>query len=227
MNRIESIIKASNETLNLKTASILVEVAKKNFITSGELIEMLECDDMNQRSVISNIGVLIKRELIEKSGDGYITTNEAVEILTKAADIYAEHNPTSEVAKKVEKANMVGKKRITGLMTDLIELVESVIPVAYRPKIMNRSNYEIFLEKRTLGVRSIEIRHKGFLRLCTYKVDQEFLDELLATNEVVRNKESGVVNYIDFNFTEENIKLVFKIFNKLTKASKNDSKNTI
>lgn len=214
MNTITSIIQASNNDLNNKTASILFEVAKKNFITSTEIIEKLQSDDFNQRSVISNIGVLLKKGLIEKSGEGYITTDNSAEILTLAANIYAENNPTSTVAVKVEKEKMVGKKRITDEMTSLIKDVETRLKdfVDTKDIITNRSNYEIALEKRTLGVRSVEIRHKGLLRFCTYKINPELLQAFIDSNLIVNNKESGVVNYIDFESTHVNIEIIFDIF---------------
>ena len=89
MSKVTYIIKASEDALNEKTAAILVQVAKKDFITSAELREILE-ETMNASSVNSNIGVLIKKGLIEKSGDGLIITGEAQDIISKAAVIYAE-----------------------------------------------------------------------------------------------------------------------------------------
>ncbi len=87
MSKVTYIIKASEDALNEKTAAILVQVAKKDFITSAELREILE-ETMNAGSVNSNIGVLIKKGLIEKSGDGLIITGEAQDIISKAAAIY-------------------------------------------------------------------------------------------------------------------------------------------
>lgn len=68
MSKVTYIIKASENVLNEKTAAILIKVAKGNFITSAELREEL-VETMNASSVNSNIGVLIKKGLIEKSGD--------------------------------------------------------------------------------------------------------------------------------------------------------------
>ncbi|AEN93865.1 activator of middle period transcription [Escherichia phage Bp7] len=64
MSKITYIIKASEDALNEKTASILVHIIKHNFITSGEVREALS-EQFSAAVVNSNIGVLIKKGFIE------------------------------------------------------------------------------------------------------------------------------------------------------------------
>lgn len=220
MNQIESIIAASNNVLNEKTATLLVSIAKEPFVTSTQLIEKHESDEFNKNSIISNIGVLLRRGFIEKSGDednaGYVCSLDADTLLEQAMQIYADANPESEVAKKEEKIAMAGKRNITPIMGDLLEVLLEVLEnggIPYKEPKTNRSNYDVHLEKRTLGVRVIEIRHKGLLRFCTYKVDEELLQAFESTGKIVRNKATKTKNnYIDFEYDAETIKEIVGLF---------------
>ncbi|MGQ3469310.1 hypothetical protein, partial [Xanthomonas campestris] len=153
MSKVTYIIKASEDALNEKTAAILVQVAKKDFITSSELREILE-ETMNASSVNSNIGVLIKKGLIEKSGDGLIITGEAQDIISKAAVIYAEENKPELLKKRnTRKARPLTEdmNEHKDLMMKLLGEMEDILPL--KELTVYRSNYIAVLEKRTFGIR--------------------------------------------------------------------------
>jgi predicted HTH transcriptional regulator len=69
MSKVTYIIKASENALNEKTAAIMVYIIKNNFTTAANVREALEAE-YNASVVNSNIDVLIKKGLVEKSGDG-------------------------------------------------------------------------------------------------------------------------------------------------------------
>ena len=165
MSKVTYIIKASEDALNEKTAAILVQVAKKDFITSSELREILE-ETMNASSVNSNIGVLIKKGLIEKSGDGLIITGEAQDIISKAAVIYAEEN---------------------------------------KPEL---------LEKRTFGIRSLEVNNKGTFRIFGYKISEEHQKHFTDLGMSCRVAATGNT-YLDIARTAENIETIIRSIKEL------------
>lgn len=64
MSKVIYIVKASENSISENAANVLIVVAKKDFITSSEVRDIL-ADKLSAASVNSNIGVLIKKGLIE------------------------------------------------------------------------------------------------------------------------------------------------------------------
>ena len=204
MSKVTYIIKASEDALNEKTAAILVQVAKKDFITSAELREILE-ETMNAGSVNSNIGVLIKKGLIEKSGDGLIVSAEGQEIINQAAVIYAEEN----VPELLEKRNTRKARPITdqmeadkNLMMELLATKDNLFTI--KKLDVYRSNFIAVLEKRTFGIRSFEVSNKGNFRISGYKMTEEQVKHFEDLGMVAKHSKNGNV-YLDIPRTQENI----------------------
>ncbi|QEA10753.1 MotA-like activator of middle period transcription [Enterobacter phage vB_EhoM-IME523] len=195
MSKVTYIIKASNDVLNEKTAAILVQVVKKNYITSAEVREAL-VETMNASSVNSNIGVLIKKGLIEKSGDGLIATGEAMDIVQAAADLFASENAPEMLTKRKTRS----ARGVTDTMKELADLVVAGLDGRIDLKEIreNRSNLEIQFVKRTLGIRQIEIRRDGSLRIFGYNMSDKDAKIFTSLGYDVKFKVGGKNTYIDF-----------------------------
>ncbi|ANA49602.1 MotA-like activator of middle period transcription [Salmonella phage vB_SnwM_CGG4-1] len=207
MSKVTYIIKASNDVLNEKTASILVKVAKQDFITSAELREQLE-DKMTASSVNSNIGVLIKKGLVEKSGDGLVITGEAQDIISNAAVLYAQEN----APELLEKRNTRKARPITGdmeadkdFMMELLGTKEELFKI--KKLDVYRSNFIAVLEKRTFGIRSFEVSNKGNFRISGYKMTEEQVKHFEDLGMTAKHSKNGNI-YLDIARTQENIETI-------------------
>lgn len=203
MSKLQYILKA-NDSLNEKTGSIIEVIAKNNFINAAGIREILT--DWNAASINSNIGVLIKKGLVEKSDDGLVLSEDGMEVIMKAADIFAADNPSKirntrkprGVTEEMEKAS-----------EELVELASKEF--AIKAVVENRSNLEIRLEKRVNGVRQFEIRRAGIIRIFGYKISDEQLEKYKAIGASIKSK--GANFYIDIETSVENMK-------KMIEASK-------
>ena len=207
--KLNFLITASESSLNEKTAAILIQVAKKNFTTSSEIREALP--DLAPASVNSNIGVLIKKNLIEKSGDGLIITASGDDVIAKAAELYAaENEPELLKERKTRTA-----RAVTADMKTTAESIKSRVEeldVETKEIETYRSNLWVTLNKRAKsGVRKFEVLNKGIFRIFGYKVKTELLD-ILRTECEAQIKEASSGNcYIDMPLTEDVINFVLNI----------------
>lgn len=193
MSKLSYILKANSE-LNEKTGAILLEVAKTNFIQAKDIREALP--EISSASINSNIGVLIKKGFIEKSGEGLVTTEQGIEIILKAADIFAEENPS--------KIKTTRKPRgITEEMRETANKMKEILPFDIKGIFENRSNLELRLEKRINGIRQFEIRHSGVIRVFGYKLSDGLVEKYKSIGAEVKFK--GNNYYVDIKITEENM----------------------
>lgn len=210
MSKVTYIIKASNDSVSENAANVLVAVAKQDFITSAEVREKLD-GVLTASQVNSNIGVLIKKGLIEKSGDGLITTGEATDLLQNAAKIYAEENKPDLVKERKTRQ----PRGTTPEMEDTIKFIEEQIKDDHEIKTIetNRSNMGVVLAKRLpSGVRKLEVMRKGTFRIFGYKVNEDKLKEFEALGMTYRVSDNGNA-YIDMvnadnDFIESALKLI-------------------
>lgn len=209
MSKVTYIIKASNNTLNEKTAAILIHVIKNNFCTSAQVREAL-AETLNASSVNSNIGVLLKKGLIEKSGDGLVATGEAMDIVQAAAVLHAEENKPE----MLEKRKTRSARGVTDTMKELAELVKDSLAdkIDIKEIAENRSNLEVRLAKRTLGIRQFEIRRDGTMRIFGYNMKADDIKLFTSLGYDVKTKIGGKNTYIDFpNVTAEIISIVTNV----------------
>ena len=210
MSKVTYIIKASNDSVSENAANVLVAVAKQDFITSAEVREKLD-GVLTASQVNSNIGVLIKKGLIEKSGDGLIITGEATDLLQNAAKIYAEENKPELVKERKTRQ----PRGTTPEMEVTIKFIEEQIKDTHEIKTIetNRSNMGVVLEKRLpSGVRKLEVMRKGTFRIFGYKVNEDKLKEFEALGMTYRVSDNGNA-YIDMvnadnDFIESALKLI-------------------
>lgn len=210
MSKVTYIIKASNDSVSENAANVLVAVAKQDFITSAEVREKLD-GVLTASQVNSNIGVLIKKGLIEKSGDGLIITGEATDLLQNAAKIYAEENKPELVKERKTRQ----PRGTTPEMEDTIKFIEEQIKDDHEIKTIeiNRSNMGVVLAKRLpSGVRKLEVMRKGTFRIFGYKVSEDKLKEFEALGMTYRVSDNGNA-YIDKvdadnDFIESALKLI-------------------
>lgn len=205
MTKIEAIAKVlNNSSISENATSVFIQVAKKAFVTAAEIAAVTE---MNKNAVYSNIGVLLKKGLIEKSGDGYVTTENGDAILVEAAEMWKAAQPEVE-APKVEKKKGTRKAReITVEMTKNIELIERLLSnlgIEHKQAVINRQNYEITLNKRHAdGYRKFEILNRGIFRIVGYKVSEEIINNFKTLGCEIKQ---GPANcYIDITANENNI----------------------
>lgn len=205
MTKIEAIAKVlNNSSISENATSVFIQVAKKAFVTA---VEIAEATEMNKNAVYSNIGVMMKKGLIEKSGDGYVTTESGDAILIEAAEMWKAAQPEVE-APKVEKKKGTRKAReITVEMTKNIELIERLLSnlgIEHKQAVINRQNYEITLNKRHVdGYRKFEILNRGIFRIVGYKVSEEIVNNFKALGCEIKQ---GPANcYIDITANENNI----------------------
>lgn len=211
MSKITYIIKASNDILNEKTAQILVMIAKKDFITAAEVREGLS--ELGNAVVNSNIGVLIKKGLVEKSGDGLVITGEAQDIISNAATLYAQENAPELLEKKAtRKAREITQDMETDkdLMLTLLEEKEFVLKGVET----YRSNYLAVLEKRTHGIRNFEINNNGKMRLFGYKMMEHHVKKFTDLGMTCKIAKNGNV-YLDIQRSAENITSVITTASEL------------
>lgn len=200
MSKVQFIIKASNQELNEKTSAILVEVAKKDFIEASEIRENLP--EFSGPSINSNIGVLVKKEYIEKSGDGFILSELGESILDKAGELYLLENPTKRKSRA---------KGPTQDMADMNEYVLELIPEDLVKKVViNRSNYEVHIH-RTNSLRSFEVRRKGIIRACCYMIGSDKLERCKEL-EGVSFRGTSPNTFVDLPATNENIEKLLSVF---------------
>ncbi|WEY10209.1 activator of middle period transcription [Escherichia phage LHE83] len=206
MSKITYIIKASEDVLNEKTASILVHIIKHNFITSGEVREALS-EQFSAAVVNSNIGVLIKKGFIEKSGDGLVATGEAMDLVQKAADLFASENAPEMLEKRKTRSSRGVTPEMVTLADEVKALLEDRIEI--REIAENRSNLEVRFAKRTNGIRQIEVRRDGMMRIFGYNMTDKEKQVFTSLNLDVKIKTGGKNTYIDFqNVSSEVIKTV-------------------
>lgn len=209
MSKITYIIKASENALNEKTAAIMVYIIKNNFTTAANVREALEAE-YNASVVNSNIGVLIKKGLVEKSGDGLVATGEAMDIIQKAADLFAQEN----APELLQKRNTRKARGVTPEMHELANFVFENIKDKVEVKEIgeNRSNLEVRFAKRVLGIRQIEIRRDGALRIFAYNMSETESKLFTSLENDVKIKIGGKYTYIDFpNVSKEIITLVTNV----------------
>ncbi|QQG32136.1 activator of middle transcription [Citrobacter phage CkP1] len=204
MSKITYIIKASENALNEKTAAILVKIAKSDFITAAQLRDDL-AETLNASSVNSNIGVLIKKGFVEKSGDGLIITGEAQDIISNAAVIYAQEN----APELLEKRNTRKARPITSdmesdkdFMMDLLKTKDNLFTI--KKLDVYRSNFIAVLEKRTFGIRSFEVSNKGNFRISGYKMTEAQVKHFEDLGMKAKHSKNGNV-YLDISRNQENI----------------------
>lgn len=204
MSKVIYIVKAAENAISENAATVLIAVAKKNFITSAEVRENLE-EKLSAASVNSNIGVLIKKNLIEKSGDGLVITGEGQEIINQAAVIYAEEN----APELLEKRNTRKARPITDQMEAdknlMMEILETKSELFKIKKLdVYRSNFIAVLEKRTFGIRSFEVSNKGNFRISGYKMEEEVVKHFQDLGMTAKTSKNGNI-YLDISRTQENI----------------------
>lgn len=202
MSKVTYIIKASENVLNEKTAAILVHIVKNNFVTSAQVREAM-VETLNASSVNSNIGGLIKKGMIEKSGDGLIATGQAMDLIQKAADLFAAENAPEMLTKRKTRS----ARGVTESMQIFAEFTEKLlksIDVEVKEIAENRSNLEIRLTKRTKGIRQIEIRRDGSIRIFGYNMDETFAKSFSEVSPEFTTKIGGKNIYVDCkNITNE------------------------
>ena len=214
MSKVIYIVKASENSISENAANVLIVVAKKDFITSSEVRDIL-ADKLSAASVNSNIGVLIKKGLIEKSGDGLIITGEAQDIISKAAVIYAEENKPELLKKRnTRKARPLTEdmNEHKDLMMKLLGEMEDILPL--KELTVYRSNYIAVLEKRTFGIRSLEVNNKGTFRIFGYKISEEHQKHFTDLGMSCRVAATGNT-YLDIDRTAENIETIIRSIKEL------------
>ncbi|UYD59545.1 middle transcription regulatory protein [Aeromonas phage avDM5] len=209
MTKIEAIAKVLNNAgISANASSVFIEVAKKAFITASEIAQNTE---MNKNAVYSNIGVMLKKGLIEKSGDGYATTEDGDVILVEAAQMWKAAQPVEEV--KVEKKKGTRKSReITAEMTSLMEKISALVEenIGLKAVEIYRQNYQIIFSKRTAeGYRKFEVLNNGKFRIFGYKVAEDKLEAFRQVGAEI--KVGGSNTYIDIEQNEVNIAKVMQI----------------
>ncbi|AJD82070.1 transcriptional regulator [Yersinia phage vB_YenM_TG1] len=207
MSKLTYIVKASQDVLNEKTASILMVILKTNFITSSEVREAL-ADTLSAASVNSNIGVLIKKGLIEKSGDGFVSTGDATDIVQKAAVLFAEeNNPELLKARKTRQAR--GVTDTMQAFAETIKLGLEELDFDVKGIDENRSNLEVKINKCSHGIRQVEVRRADMIRIFGYNMSEEFAKKF--TDVGFTSKIGGKNIYLDIATTSENIQTLISV----------------
>lgn len=204
MTKIEALAKVlNNAEVSENATQVFIQIAKKNFITVHEIAESVE---LSKNSVYSNIGVLLKKELIERSGDGYIITEAGETIVMDAAALWKANQP-AETSPTVEKKKGSRKAReITPEMTSRMERISKLVEekIGLKAVEIYRQNYQIIFAKRTAeGYRKFEVLNNGKFRIFGYKVAEDKLNMFREIGAEV--KVGGSNTYIDIEQTDENI----------------------
>lgn len=214
MSKVTYIIKASEDSISENAAKVFVAIAKKDFITASEIREALE-NELAPGSINSNIGVLSKKGLIEKSGEGYIITGEGQDVLSKAAEIYATENKPELLKKRnTRKARPLTEDMAEhkDLMMSILGEMEDILPL--KELTVYRSNYIAVLEKRTFGIRSLEVNNKGTFRIFGYKISEEHQKHFTDLGMSCRVAATGNT-YLDIARTSDNIEKIIRSIKEL------------
>ncbi|WJZ28160.1 MotA-like activator of middle period transcription [Serratia phage 92A1] len=207
MSKVNFVINASKNVLNEKTAAILIVIAKNNFVTSAQIRETLT--DLNASSVNSNIGVLLKKGLVEKSDNGLVLTGEGMDIIMEAATL-AKDEATKDQPKKERKVKQpkgaTPEMEATG--KEIADYMDT-LDIAVKETVVNRSNVEVRLAKRKHGVRQIEVRRDGNYRVFAYNPAQEIVDQYKVLGAKV--KESSKNFYIDIAIGSVDIAAIINV----------------
>lgn len=210
MTKIEAIAKVlNNNGISANASSVFIEVAKKAFITASEIAQNTE---MNKNAVYSNIGVMLKKGLIEKSGDGYATTEDGDVILVEAAQMWKDAQPAPEVPVVEKKKGSRKAREITPEMTSLMEQISALVEenIGLKAVEIYRQNYQIIFAKRTTeGYRKFEVLNNGKFRIFGYKVAEDKLEAFKDVGAEI--KVGGSNTYIDIEQNAVNIAKVMQI----------------
>lgn len=210
MTKIEAIAKVLNNTgISANASSVFIEVAKKAFITASEIAQNTE---MNKNAVYSNLGVMLKKGLIEKSGDGYATTEDGDVILVEAAQMWKDAQPAPEVPVVEKKKGSRKAREITPEMTSLMEQISALVEenIGLKAVEIYRQNYQIIFAKRTAeGYRKFEVLNNGKFRIFGYKVAEDKLEAFKDVGAEI--KVGGSNTYIDIEQNAVNIAKVMQI----------------
>ncbi|UOX40372.1 middle transcription regulatory protein [Aeromonas phage AhFM11] len=151
---------------------------------------------------------LVDDGLVTSENGCMLTTHKGDELLVVAAELWASG---SEVTPKKERG--VRKAReVSQEMTDFMEYAKSKIEKVFvvREVAINRSNYEIILEKRPkAGYRQFQVLNRNVFRIFGYKIPQFALDEFKRIGCEYREAGSNV--YVDIACTIENIDAVLEM----------------
>lgn len=195
MNKLECL--AGYSQLELSYARILMMCAKKNFI---------EVDGLN-------VDVLLDKDYIEIIDGKMSLTDEGMFTILCAADVFA----ADKAPKMLEKRNTrkaremspemdLDRDFIIGLLKDT-EYVVSKVDI-------DRSNYNIVLEKRTNGIRMFEVSNKNNLRVWGYKMEPRFIKMFESIGCASKVAKNGNV-YLDIPRTSENMTNVIDMVKSL------------
>ncbi|QBX32668.1 MotA [Aeromonas phage Asfd_1] len=152
--------------------------------------------------------VLVDYDLVTSENGCMLTTNFGDEMLIAAAEMWASNTDVEpKKARGVRKAREVSQE-----MTDFMEYAKAKIEkvFAVREVSINRSNYEIILEKRPkAGYRQFQVLNRNMFRIFGYKIPQFALDEFKRIGCEYREAGSNV--YVDIACTTENIDAVLEM----------------
>lgn len=211
MTKLNTLIEVSNNVLNEKTAAIFMVVARNNFIDSAAIREKLP--KIAPNSVNSNIGVLIKKGFIEKSGDGLILTGNGEQLMLDTAQKFAEENNPELLKERKSRKREIGEDMLSE-QDWMVQVVEDNYGLN-KPPIEYRSNIIIELGDRKLGIKTFEIKNKmkAFRMVYSKKINKDTLDQLLALGMTDKPKTNGTGGYLDHEYSHEFIEQVVKIIN--------------
>lgn len=206
MSKISYLVKASDDALTIETATVLMAIARKNFITMEELEEALP--DLN---VEDSVESLLDSSFVESSGDGFVISGATQSIFADAAQLYA-------AEQKPELVKERRKRQPRGTTTEMVELCAKVMVAAnkvfdVKNEIeVDRSNMAVCLVKRSKsGVRKLQVQHKGNFRIIGYKFDKKILEELVQMGMTFRESSYGNI-YIDMpGATIEDIQKIIEV----------------
>ena len=223
MSKVNFVITASNDTLNEKTGTILMAVYATNFMDSAAIREKVKAklENVSDASINSNIGVLVKSGLIEKSENTFIITESGSEIIEKALELFSAENPD------LSKPRGQRKREVTQEMYTeqdwMIDAVEARWGLNKDP-IEYRSNILIEPANRKMGIRTFEIKNKVSEYRITYskKLSKELLDELIALGMTNKEKAKGAGGYLDMTYTHANIVATMEAIEKYFPNETND-----
>ncbi len=200
MNKLNYIVKCSQNALHETDVNALVFVYKNNFVRPEVVLGQ-------QNTSIDSVQTLLNNNYVEASGDGLMVTEKGVDLILDAAELWAnENNPDLLEVKKTRT-----KRGVTDEMEATAEYIkEQLLSIGIDFKSISEDRSNLIVKfKRVKTLKQIDVRRDGQIRVHAYNTEQKIVKQFTDVGFSV--KVGGLNTYIDNHMSTENIQHVINI----------------
>lgn len=162
MNKLDLLNKEiSQYELTLNELSVVVAVYQKPFIGISEISTVTGIDRVIVTNALRKMATS-NPKLVDTLNNQFVTTCDFDDMIGNASEIWFKHNNPDHVT---------GQRPITKKMDDFKDYLMSKFDEGYFSNVkIFRQNYQLILSDKKAGVKNIEIRNNGDVRVAVSKV---------------------------------------------------------